>query len=159
MLNARGEIPTVSNRRLGYLARQIYPVASFTAFPLGKWPQEDVRVFRLLAPQGKERFEQNFLEWERFGLSHLFTSKHRLKTFHGNQWTNFHPTLAEVLAQIPEEWLKDRDVVAFETFPNPEFHISRCDEKTGFHEATTVLLGRASPPTGEFFKTYYSIRG
>ncbi|MEK7135319.1 MAG: hypothetical protein AAB780_01290 [Patescibacteria group bacterium] len=142
----RVEIPEffeISNRRLGYLARKIRPVVSLTTLPEGIWPADEVRTYFLKLP--KDLREHNFLLEQSVGQPVRFAKVHRLQTYHipGSAGSVFHPTIAEVLAQIPKEYIGE--TVAFETF----LETYNPSSPNGWHhQATTVLLRRASPVSG-----------
>ncbi|GEM_PF-3053166 len=155
------EIPDISNRRLGRLARLIQPVISLTTTPIGRWPQEEVRVYYLKRP--KDLRLDNFLVGPHLRpVPFRLCAEGRIKTLHvpgmmlGRRV--FYPTLDEVFAQIPEQYLFDsgelpaNHIVAFETFlegPFPSF-----DESGRFHVATTVLLTKGAPDFGTM-RTHY----
>lgn len=157
MSKTRVEIPQISNRRLGYLARIIRPVMSLTTRPLGRWPDEEVNTYFLRLPKDLRTF--NFLKEPVKGKPLRLVEEHRLRTLHtpGSAGRVFHPTIAEVLAQIPDYYLPEGPLpanraVAFETFlenRDPEE-----DESGEFHVATTVLLVKGSPIAGTFMTHY-----
>lgn len=137
-------VPEISNRRLGYLARKIRPVVSLTTLPRGVWPQDEVKTYFLALP--KNLREHNFLLEKRVGSPVRFAKIQRLQTYHyrGSGGQVFHPTIGEVLVQIPKQYIDE--TIAFETFlENFDPDYSACGY---FHQATTVLLRRASPVSG-----------
>lgn len=134
-------IPEISNRRLKKLARQIRSVVCFTKLPMGKYPQDDVRAYYIDFP--KDLRGHNFLHRpRRRGRAHV-VQLCKIKTFHvpGSAGREFHPTIAEVFAQIPQDFLDQ--IVAFETL-RPSLQDGEYDETGTFHVTTTVLLERAS---------------
>jgi hypothetical protein len=147
----RVEIPTISNRRLGYLARIIKPVMSLTTRPYGRWPEEEVNTYHLCMP---ENLREGNLRAQRVTGGPLRLSKvAKITTLHQLDSRGFWPTVAEVLAQIPDDLLR-KDVpsgnrlIAFETFlegPDPEF---TPDDR--FYKATTILLTKGKPAAGTF---------
>ena len=156
----RVEIPEISNRRLGYLVRIIRPVISLISLPMGRWPQDEVRTFFLSLP--KDLRGENFLNQGRIPRKPVRLAKEaEIRTLHtpGSAGRVFHPTIAEVLAQIPECYygkncLPANRIVAFETFL--EDAIPGYEESGGFHVARTVLLVPASPDSGEFMRYQYT---
>jgi len=154
MPNARVEIPEISNRRLGRLIRRIKPVVSITTLPMGRYPQDEVCVYFLELPWYLRR--ENFLNQHHLGrVPFRLVEVERITTLHvpGSMGRGFHPTIAEIFAQVPEQYL-DSDIVAFETFL--EQHDPKYDEGGTFHVAMTVLLAKASPDSGLVMRTHYS---
>ncbi len=144
------EIPLISDKRLAELSTIICPVVSMTTLPKGHYPTEIVQTFRLCHPSDLR--EDNFLQQRRrFFFSRVrLVEEARILTLHppGNFGGRiFHPTIAEVLAQIPARYLHPTNppgsrIVAFETFQ--EAGKSMWDRSGRFHVATTVLLTKGS---------------
>lgn len=160
MSATRVGIPEISNRQLGYLARIIKPVISLEVLPLGRWPRDEVRVYFVRLP--KNLREDNFLFEPTFvGKPVRLTEAGRITTLHvpGSAGRVFSPTVAEVLAQIPERFLgqgvlPDDRITAFETFlpgRDPGF-----DESGQFHIATTVILSPAAPNSRVLQRLHYT---
>ena len=157
----RVEIPEISDKKLGYLARKIRPVVSCEELPLGRWPRDNVRVHFLRLPRNLRGF--NFLKEPRAKqCTFPLTQIGYIFTLHtpGSMGRVFHPTIAEVLAQIENENLGSRDrdwrkqIIAFETFLE-EYDV-RYDESGRFHIAKTVLLGKGFPRNGNLQRLHYS---
>ena len=155
MPQTRVEIPEISNRRLGYLARIIRPVMSLTTRPIGRWPTDEVRTYYLRMPRNLR--EDNLREQPTYGKPLRLVYERKITTIHQLDSRGFHPTIAEVLAQIPLELLQ-RDVpsgnriIAFETFlekQTPDF-----TPGDRFYEATTVFLVKGAPVAGTFRNFY-----
>lgn len=140
----RVEIPKISNRRLGYLARRIRPVVCLTELPRGRWPEDLSRSYWLKMP--KDLRQDNFLHQRSLNETPRLVQEGKCTTLHvpGSAGRVFHPTIAEVLAQLPS-WYTDEEscVVAFATYL--EQHEPLCDDSGHFHVATTVLLAKGSP--------------
>lgn len=157
MPQSRVEIPEISERRLGYLARIIRPVVSLTTAPYGRWPEEEVNTYWLRMPRNLR--EDNFLKQKSKGRPLRLVKERLITTLHrpGSGGVVFSPTIAEVLAQIPEEYLrKDLPsgyrIIAFETYlenRDPEYN-----ETGEYHKARTALLVQGSPVAGTF-RTHY----
>ncbi|MDO8471078.1 MAG: hypothetical protein Q7S49_00505 [bacterium] len=161
MLKTRVEIPEISNRRLGRLVRRIKPVVSVTTLPMGRYPQDEVRVHFLELP--RDLRGGNFLNRSRLGrVPFRLVEERRISTLHvpGSAGRVFSPTIAEVFSQIPDQYLFDsgqlpaNHIVAFETFL--EERDPKYDESGRFHVATTVLLTKASPDSGLVMRTHYT---
>ena len=159
MLTVEMEIPEISNSRLAKMAKLVRPVMSFHILPLGKWPQDEVQTYFIKLP---EDFRvHNFLSKVKHLKQVDLVREVRIRTFHssGSGGTVFHPTIAEVLAQITERYLDQKNppgckIVAFETFfekRDPEY-----DESGNFHIATTVLLIKVSPRSGILQRVHYT---
>lgn len=160
MPNARVEIPEISNRRLGRLVRRIKPVICLTTVPLGRYPQDEIRVYFLELPRDLRR--ENFLNQPHLGrVPFRLVVERSIITLHvpGSAGRVFSPTIAEVLSQIPDQYLFDsgglpaNHIVAFETFLKEQ--CAGYDESGRYHVATTVLLTKASPDFGTL-RTHYS---
>jgi len=149
----KAEIPEISNRELKRRARLIRPVVSIMTMPMGVWPQEQVQTYFLDRPWSPDGLRDENILTQRTLKRGVFTEIARFKTFHvpGSAGVQFHPTMAEVLAQIPDGYF-DRSgrvdthgVIAFEVFlpeRDPKY------DQSGLHEAITVLLAKASPRAG-----------
>lgn len=161
----RVEIPEISNRRLGYLARIIRPVISYRICPRGQWPQDEVRTHFIKLP--KDLRGDTFLKNISLGRVARFNQVAKLRTFHelGSAGREFFPTIAEVLAQIPEEYLGSGPidpedpgkVIAFETFLPDQDPVMHGSLSGGyFHAAITVLLTKALPYSKTLERFHYS---
>lgn len=128
----RSQIPKISDEDLKRLSRRIRPVISLVTLPMGRYPQDELRAYYLSRP--KDLRGINFLKGKKRRKAHLVELA-RITTLHtlGSAGREFHPTIAEVLSQIPKDFLER--TVAFETLPAEEY-----DESGHFHKATTVLL-------------------
>ena len=149
----RVEIPEISDERLKELARIIRPVVSLNTLPLGRYPQEEVGTYFLRLPKKLTDLRQlNFLLLKNERRSVRLFVVSRIKTLHttGSAGRLFHPTIAEVFAQIPDRLLQDtrpeNRITAFETFQERR---GERDESGDFHIATTVLLREGSRPSGK----------
>ncbi len=165
MPNSRVEIPEISNRRLGYLARIINPVISYRICPRGQWPQDRIVTRFIKLPRDLRR--SNFLVGVKLGRVARFNRVTTLETFHtlGSGGRVFSPTIAEVLAQIPEIYLSDSPtdpetpgkVIAFETFlPDRDPTMQGSLSDGYFHVARTVLLTQVLPDSGILERFHYS---
>jgi hypothetical protein len=118
-------IPTLTDERLAELLGRIRPVYRFDGELWHIKPVDPCRIAFLWDPKEDGRAK---------GLKPLRS----IETCHDYGHPSlFKPSIAEVLAQIPEDILGE--VVAFET--------SRCadfDEGRDCHVTTTILYGRAS---------------
>ena len=151
--DSKTEIPEISDSMLQELIKKIRPVISLRTTPLGRYPIEEVCTYYLKLP--KLLRKENFLNQKRaFSFRSVrLVEEGKIQTLHipGSMGRIFHPTIAEVFAQIPESYLRKdvpsgRKIVAFETFlekNDPEYQ-----ENTGLHIATTVLLSKGSKVSG-----------
>lgn len=149
------KIPEISNRQLEKLARVIRPVVSLTVLPRGRYPQDEVRTFFIKLPRKFDLRGHDFRAHPR-GKEVRLVEEERIKTLHvpGSAGRVFHPTIAEVLAQIPERYFREAvHVIGFETIQ--EDYDPKYDESGYFHVATTVLLRLASRPSGYLEKAHY----
>ncbi len=158
MPETRVGIPEISNRRLAYLARIIRPVVSLITLPMGHWPQEIVETYYIKLPRRFDLRQYNFLDRYSRGISKnptRFVKEARITTYHtpGLAGRVFHPTIAEVLAQIPERYLDPKNppgckIVAFETFLEKDYPEEVKLGNSYCHQGTTVLLTQGSPVSG-----------
>lgn len=130
-----GWIPDVPEHRIHELARRIKPVVEFQR--KGKCYIKPVDLFKIAytwdpKPAGKAK-----------GLRKL----RDITTYHTYSYYGFFkPSIAEVLAQIPEEHVNE--VVAFEIVGSPESADDLNREReaidAGYHVAVTTLYGRVA---------------
>lgn len=137
-------IPEVPKERILELAKRIKPVARFVEGELGFF--QDFRGF-LYYIEPRDPWDDAFLSWNpkparrAKGLKPLcvITTHH-----HSCSAELFEPSVAEVLAQIPEEHLDN--VVAFEIVKCPEsrYDLAANPEalNAGYHVAITQLFVR-----------------
>ena len=140
------EIPYISDEKLKELSRVIRPVASHRVFP---YPE----VLMYFLPLPRNLRTENFLQRGRgwFSRPVRLTEVVRLKTLHGlnRGGSMFCPSIAEVLAQIPEQYLdqtkpEDMCIVAFETYQEGEEATYEGEYRIG----TTVLFRKGPPVHG-----------
>lgn len=123
---------------------------------MGHWPQEVVETYFLNLPKGFNLRTHNFLAQPTILKKPVRLVKEaRITTYHvpGSAGRVFHPTIAEVLTQIPKEYLDPKNppgrvIVAFETFLEKDYPEEVQSGYHYYHEATTILLTKGSPVSG-----------
>jgi hypothetical protein len=122
-------VPRITNERLAELLVRIRPVCQFEGRLHYIRPVDPRRIAFLWDPQSD-------------GMADNLVALECVMTRHDYGHPSlFKPTIAEVLAQIPED-VVDR-VVAFETSRNADF-----DEHSDCHVTSTILYGRRGDDVG-----------
>lgn len=131
-------IPKISNEKIQEMLNKMAPVVK------GEREEESQELFWIEIPHAREVsfIWSPVLKGKAVGLKKVSS----IQTFHSyGYYSFFKPSLAEVLSQIPEQYL-DGSVVAFETIgPRDISDIKKQWDvvQAGFHVAETILYGKA----------------